>query len=119
MRLDPFLRRPAQHAGIDFRADIGTPVRATAAGRVKEATWQSGFGNMVELDHGNGTTTVFAHLSSIEVSEGQSVEIGQIVGTLGSTGRSTGPHLHYETRVNGEATDPQRFLKAGARLGLQ
>ncbi|BBF92760.1 membrane protein [Blastochloris tepida] len=118
IRLDPFLRRPAQHGGIDFRADTGTPVRATAAGQVKEAGWQGGYGNMVEIDHGNGLSTVFGHLSAIEVVEGQTVRSGQIVGRVGSTGRSTGPHLHYETRIAGEAVDPQRFLRAGVRLGL-
>ncbi|NJO54187.1 MAG: M23 family metallopeptidase, partial [Bacteroidales bacterium] len=118
VRLDPFLRRPALHGGIDFRAETGTPVQATAPGRVKEAGWQSGFGNMVEIDHANGLSTVFAHLSAIEVVEGQRVLAGQSVGRVGSTGRSTGPHLHYETRIAGEAVDPQRFLRAGVRLGL-
>ncbi|NJL07351.1 MAG: peptidoglycan DD-metalloendopeptidase family protein [Methylacidiphilales bacterium] len=117
IRLDPFLRRPAHHGGIDFRADTGTPVQATAPGRVKEAGWQSGFGNMVEIEHGNGLSTVYAHLSAIEVVEGQSILAGQTVGRVGSTGRSTGPHLHYETRIVGEAVDPQRFLRAGMRLG--
>jgi murein DD-endopeptidase MepM/ murein hydrolase activator NlpD len=73
---------------------------------------------MVEIDHGNGLSTVFGHLSAIEVVEGQTVRSGQIVGRVGSTGRSTGPHLHYETRIAGEAVDPQRFLRAGVRLGL-
>ena len=72
---------------------------------------------MVEIDHGNGLATRYGHLSSIDVEMGQAVRIGQIVGRLGSTGRSTGPHLHYETRVDGEAVDPQRFLRAGLRLG--
>ncbi|ALK08912.1 M23 family metallopeptidase [Blastochloris viridis] len=117
-RIDPFLRRPALHGGIDFRAETGAPVRATARGRVKEASWQSGFGNMVEVSHDNGLSTVFAHLSAIDVREGDAVVPGQIVGRLGSTGRSTGPHLHYETRIAGEPVDPQRFLRAGVRLGL-
>jgi murein DD-endopeptidase MepM/ murein hydrolase activator NlpD len=118
MRLDPFLRRPALHGGIDFRGDTGTPVHATAAGRVKEAGWQSGFGNMVEIAHDNGLSTLFGHLSAIEVRAGEAVAPGQVVGRLGSTGRSTGPHLHYETRIGGEPVDPQRFLRAGVRLGL-
>jgi hypothetical protein len=118
MRLDPFLRRPALHGGVDFRGDIGTPVHATAGGRVKEAGWQSGFGNMVEIAHGNGLSTLFGHLSAIDVREGETVVPGQVVGRLGSTGRSTGPHLHYETRISGEPVDPQRFLRAGVRLGL-
>jgi murein DD-endopeptidase MepM/ murein hydrolase activator NlpD len=76
-----------------------------------------GYGNMVEVDHGNGFATRYAHLSAIDVEVGQTVRIGQIVGKTGSTGRSTGPHLHYETRVDGEAVDPQKFLRAGVRLG--
>jgi murein DD-endopeptidase MepM/ murein hydrolase activator NlpD len=83
----------------------------TMAGR------NGGYGNMVEVDHGNGFATRYAHLSAIDVEVGQTVRIGQIVGKTGSTGRSTGPHLHYETRVDGEAVDPQKFLRAGMRLG--
>ncbi len=72
---------------------------------------------MVEIDHGNGLATRYGHLSAIEVHVGQAVKIGQVIGRVGSTGRSTGPHLHYETRIRGEAVDPQKFLRAGARLG--
>jgi murein DD-endopeptidase MepM/ murein hydrolase activator NlpD len=71
---------------------------------------------MVEIDHGNGLSTRYGHLSAISVSVGQSIKIGQVVGEVGSTGRSTGPHLHYETRIDGEAVDPQKFLRAGIRL---
>jgi len=117
MRADPFLRAPAMHTGLDFRADAGEPVRATAAGIVTNASWSGGYGRMVEIDHGNGLSTRYGHLSAIDVEVGQSVKIGQIVGRVGSTGRSTGPHLHYETRVDGEAVDPQKFLRAGVRLG--
>lgn len=117
MRIDPFLRSPAMHTGLDFRGDHGEAVRATAAGTVSHAGWNGGYGKMVEIEHGNGFTTRYAHLSAIDVEAGQSVRIGQIVGRLGSTGRSTGPHLHYETRVDGEAVDPQKFLRAGIRLG--
>ena len=72
---------------------------------------------MVEIDHGNGFTTRYGHLSEIDVKEGEKVRAGQVIGKIGSTGRSTGPHLHYETRVNNTAVDPQKFLRAGDRLG--
>ena len=117
VRVDPFLRAPAMHTGLDFRASMGDPVRTTAAGTVTQTGWNGGYGKMVEIDHGNGLSTRYAHLSSFEVKEGQTVRMGQIVGRVGSTGRSTGPHLHYETRVEGEAVDPQKFLRAGIRLG--
>jgi murein DD-endopeptidase MepM/ murein hydrolase activator NlpD len=117
MRIDPFIRAPALHTGMDFRGDTGDPVRATADGNIVVAGVQGGYGKMVEIDHGNGLTTRYAHLSDIHVKVGQRVRAGFIVGKVGSTGRSTGPHLHYETRVNGEAVDPRRFLRAGMRLG--
>jgi murein DD-endopeptidase MepM/ murein hydrolase activator NlpD len=117
MRTDPFIRAPAMHTGLDFRAETGEPARATAAGAVTVAGWNGGYGKMVEVDHGNGFATRYAHLSAIDVEVGQSIRIGQVVGKVGSTGRSTGPHLHYETRVDGDAVDPQKFLRAGVRLG--
>jgi murein DD-endopeptidase MepM/ murein hydrolase activator NlpD len=117
MRVDPFLRSPAMHTGLDYRGDSGDPVRATAAGTVTHSGWNGGYGKMVEIDHGNGLSTRYAHLSETTVTVGQTIKIGQVVGKLGSTGRSTGPHLHYETRVDGDAVDPQKFLRAGARLG--
>jgi murein DD-endopeptidase MepM/ murein hydrolase activator NlpD len=116
VRVDPFLHVPAMHTGIDFRGTYGEPAHATAAGTVTSAGWSGGYGQMVEIDHGNGLATRYGHLSEIDVRVGQSIRIGQVVGRIGSTGRSTGPHLHYETRVDGEAVDPQRFLKAGATL---
>ena len=116
-RMDPFLKRPAIHAGIDLRGDKGDPVRVTANGSVTIASWQGGYGNMVEVDHGNGFATRYGHMSEIDVKVGQAVRIGQTLGKIGSTGRSTGPHLHYETRIDGEAVDPQKFLRAGIRLG--
>ena len=117
MRIDPFIRAPALHTGMDFRGDTGDPVRATADGNVTVAGSNGGYGKMVEIDHGNGLTTRYAHLSDIIVKVGQRVRAGHIVGRVGSTGRSTGPHLHYETRVNGDAVDPRKFLRAGMRLG--
>lgn len=117
MRMDPFVKGPAIHTGIDMRGDTGDPVRATANGTVTTAGVNGGYGKMVEIDHGNGLSTRYGHLSAIDVSVGQNVRIGQTVGKIGSTGRSTGPHLHYETRVDGDAVDPQKYLRAGIRLG--
>jgi len=116
VRIDPFLRIPAMHTGLDFRGEVGDPIRATAAGTVTAAGWTGGYGKMVEIDHGNGLATRYGHLSQIDVDVGNKIRVGQVVGRLGSTGRSTGPHVHYETRIDGEAVDPQKFLNAGARL---
>jgi murein DD-endopeptidase MepM/ murein hydrolase activator NlpD len=116
VRSDPFLGRPAMHTGLDFRAGSGDPVRATANGKVVSSGWAGGYGRMVEIDHGNGLSTRYGHLSEIDVKVGDQVKIGQVIGAVGSTGRSTGPHLHYETRIDGEAVDPQKFLRAGVRL---
>ena len=115
-RLDPFTRGFALHTGIDFRAEFGEPARATAPGVVTEADWAGGYGNMVEIDHGHGLATRFGHLSRIAVRPGQRIAAGDVIGFVGSTGRSTGSHLHYETRIDGEAVDPQRFLDAGRSL---
>jgi murein DD-endopeptidase MepM/ murein hydrolase activator NlpD len=116
IRSDPFLGRPAMHTGLDFRASMGDPVRATANGKVASSGWAGGYGRMVEIDHGNGLSTRYGHLSEISVKVGDTIKIGQVIGAVGSTGRSTGPHLHYETRIDGEAVDPQKFLRAGVRL---
>jgi murein DD-endopeptidase MepM/ murein hydrolase activator NlpD len=116
VRSDPFLGRPAMHTGLDFRAASGDPVRATANGKVVSSGWAGGYGRMVEIDHGNGLSTRYGHLSEIGVRVGDQIKIGQVIGAVGSTGRSTGPHLHYETRIDGEAVDPQKFLRAGVRL---
>ena len=116
VRSDPFLGRPAMHTGLDFRAATGDPVRVTANGKVASSGWAGGYGRMVEIDHGNGLSTRYGHLSEIDAKVGDIVKIGQVIGLVGSTGRSTGPHLHYETRIDGEAVDPQKFLRAGVRL---
>src|ERR1700686_681675 len=116
IRSDPFLGRPAMHTGLDFRAQTGDPVRVTATGKVVSSGWAGGYGRMVEVDHGNGLSTRYGHLSEINVKGGDTVRIGQMIGAVGSAGRSTGPHLHYETRIDGEAVDPQKFLRAGVRL---
>jgi murein DD-endopeptidase MepM/ murein hydrolase activator NlpD len=118
VRIDPFIGRPAMHTGLDFRGDTGEAIRVTAAGTVASAGWSGGYGRMVEVDHGNGLSTRYGHLSEIDVKIGQTLKAGQSVGRLGSTGRSTGPHLHYETRIDGEAVDPSKFLHAGAKFGL-
>ena len=116
VRSDPFLGRPAMHTGLDFRAAMGDPVRATANGKVVSSGWAGGYGRMVEVDHGNGLSTRYGHLSEINVRVGDPIKIGQVIGAVGSTGRSTGPHLHYETQIDGDAVDPQKFLRAGVRL---
>jgi murein DD-endopeptidase MepM/ murein hydrolase activator NlpD len=99
-----------------LRADVGDPVMVTANGTVTAAGWSGGYGKMVEVDHGNGFATRYGHMSEIDVKIGQPVKAGQSLGKVGTTGRSTGPHLHYETRIDGEAVDPQRFLSAGGKL---
>jgi murein DD-endopeptidase MepM/ murein hydrolase activator NlpD len=116
VRTDPFTGSPAMHTGLDLHGETGDPVRATADGTVTAAGWGGGYGRVVDIDHGNGLTTRYGHLSAIDVRVGQSVRAGQIIGKVGSTGRSTGPHLHYETRLRKEAVDPQKFLRAGQRL---
>ncbi len=115
-RPDPFFHRYAMHTGTDFRARAGTPVPATAPGVVTVAAYTGGYGNMVEVDHGNGIVTRYGHMAEISVAVGDKLRKGDIVGRVGSTGRSTGPHLHYEVRVDGEPVDPMRFIKPGALL---
>jgi len=115
-RLDPFTRGLALHTGLDLKAEFGEPARATAPGRVSAADYAGGYGNMVEIDHGHGVVTRFGHLARISVRPGQRVAAGDMIGSVGSTGRSTGAHLHYETRIDGEPIDPQRFLEAGGDL---
>ncbi|WP_324288957.1 M23 family metallopeptidase [Hoeflea ulvae] len=115
-RRDPFLGRLAFHGGIDFRVKSGTPVYSTASGKVVHAGRNGGYGKMVEIQHGNGLTTRYAHLSSVSVNKGDVVTIGTRIGKSGSTGRSTGPHLHYEVRRNGNAIDPMRFLRTAKKL---
>jgi murein DD-endopeptidase MepM/ murein hydrolase activator NlpD len=118
-RVDPFTRGPAMHTGVDFRAEHGTQILATAPGKVVTAEYNGGYGNMVEIEHTNGISTRYAHMSAILVSPGQTVTTGTVVGRVGTTGRSTGPHLHYETRVNEEPMDPTRFLRAGMKLAAK
>ena len=115
-RVDPFLGRYANHSGMDFKAATGTSVLATGPGKVVKASRQGGYGLMVEIKHTGGITTRYAHLSRIHVKVGEYVSTGKRIGRVGSTGRSTGPHLHYETRVSNRAVNPARFIKAGDRV---
>jgi murein DD-endopeptidase MepM/ murein hydrolase activator NlpD len=98
------------HSGQDIRAERGTPVVAAATGTVLSAGWQNGYGQMIEVSHGGGLTTRYAHLSKIEVAAGQAIARGDVLGRVGSTGRSTGPHLHYEVRIDGESVNPRAYL---------
>jgi murein DD-endopeptidase MepM/ murein hydrolase activator NlpD len=105
-RIDPIFHRRALHTGIDIAAAWGTPVEAAQAGSVLYAGWMTGYGNVVVLDHGAGVSTVYAHLSSYSVRPGQAVARGEVIGRVGSTGWSTGPHLHFEVRQDGQPVDP-------------
>jgi murein DD-endopeptidase MepM/ murein hydrolase activator NlpD len=113
VRLDPFTGQPAFHSGQDFAGAFLAPVEATAPGVVSFTGARSGYGQTVEVDHGHGFKTRYAHLETIFVAVGQAVALGQKLGAMGSTGRSTGPHLHYEVWVDGRAQNPLRFLRAG------
>jgi murein DD-endopeptidase MepM/ murein hydrolase activator NlpD len=113
VRSDPFRGASAMHAGIDLAGPVGTPIYATADGVVRQAGWNSGgYGNLIEIDHGRGIETRYAHLSKITVRDGQRVKRGELIGRMGSTGRSTGSHLHYEVRIDGRAVNPVPFMKA-------
>lgn len=109
-RTDPFSGEGAFHTGIDLAAPVGTPVRATADGIVTMAEWYSGYGKLIVIDHGNGLSTYYAHLSQIDVVAGQEVRRGSIIGLSGATGRVTSPHLHYEVRRGGNPINPYAFL---------
>ncbi|WP_183770230.1 peptidoglycan DD-metalloendopeptidase family protein [Phenylobacterium haematophilum] len=113
VRFDPFTRRPAFHSGLDFAGPTNTPIYSTAPGVVSFTGVRSGYGNTIEIDHGRGFKTRYAHLQAIGVRPGDRVAVGTRIGGMGSTGRSTGPHLHYEVWVNGRAQNPSRFVKAG------
>ncbi|WP_127166983.1 murein hydrolase activator EnvC [Veillonella sp. CHU732] len=109
-RIHPIYGTRRLHAGTDFGVDEGTPVHAADGGVVVEAGWVSGYGYTVIIDHGNGMSTLYAHNSDVAVSPGQTVSKGQVVSYSGNTGGSTGPHLHFEVRINGEPTDPMGYL---------
>lgn len=110
IRTDPFRGTAAMHAGVDIRGPVGTPIYATADGIVSEAQRQGGYGNLVEINHGKGIATRYGHLSKILVTANMHVKRGQLIALMGSTGRSTGSHLHYEVRIDGHAVNPAPFL---------
>lgn len=115
-RSDPFTRQPAFHAGIDLKQNVGSPVISTGHGIVIHAGPADGYGNMVEIAHADGVSTRYGHLNKIVVNVGDAIVTGQKLGTLGSSGRSTGPHLHYETRIRDQAVNPIPFLQMGEQL---
>ncbi|WP_395636387.1 M23 family metallopeptidase [Sphingorhabdus sp.] len=111
-RSDPFTGGGAMHAGLDFKGPVGTPILSAAEGRVTFAGFNGGYGKTVEITHANGLLTRYAHLSGLNVTRGQMVKRGLQIGRMGSTGRSTGSHLHFEVRLNGRAINPRKFLEA-------
>ena len=113
VRFDPFTGRPAFHSGLDFAGGLSTPIFSTGPGVISFTGVRTGYGNTIEIDHGGGFKTRYAHLQAIAVGVGQRVAVGQRIGAMGSTGRSTGPHLHYEIWVDGRPQNPDRFLRAG------
>lgn len=117
-RIDPFTGKKAFHEGLDFPSPVGTLVVAAANGVVTESMLHNQYGNMIDIDHGNDITTRYAHLSKLRVKVGDIVKRGQVIGLIGNTGRSTGPHLHFEVRMRTVAQDPRKFLALGDRNGL-
>lgn len=117
-RIDPITGRSALHTGLDFPSDPGTPILAAAGGMVVVQEYHPAYGNMVEVDHGNDLITRYAHASKVLVKKGDIVKRGQKIAEVGSTGRSTGPHLHFEVWVSGVPQDPQRFLAAGESMAV-
>jgi murein DD-endopeptidase MepM/ murein hydrolase activator NlpD len=115
-RIDPFTGKSALHTGIDFQADPGTPILAAAGGLVVTQEFHPAYGNMIEVEHGNQLMSRYAHASKVFVKKGDLIKRGQKIAQVGSTGRATGPHLHYEILVQGVPQDPQKFLDAGRNL---
>lgn len=114
MRWHPVLGGRRQHKGVDLAAPVGTPIHAAADGTVERADWYSSYGLYVALEHGGDIETRYGHMSRLNVAAGQRVRKGDIIGYVGTTGRSTGPHLHYEVRIAGEAVNPVPYLQSGA-----
>jgi murein DD-endopeptidase MepM/ murein hydrolase activator NlpD len=113
-RKHPILHVSRPHEGIDVTAPMGAPIIAPASGVVTKARRESGYGNVVEIDHGNGIMTLYAHASRIDVRQGERVTRGQRIAAVGNTGLATGPHLHYEIHVNGKVVDPLTYVLADA-----
>jgi murein DD-endopeptidase MepM/ murein hydrolase activator NlpD len=118
-RIDPFTGRSALHTGLDFSADPGTPIVSAAGGVVVVQEYHPAYGNMIEIDHGNDLVSRYAHASKVFAKKGDLIKRGQKIAEVGSTGRSTGPHLHFEVLVQGIQQDPQKFLAAGQNLPVQ
>ncbi len=112
IRMHPILRDWRAHRGVDYAAPHGTPVRAVGEGMVEFVGWQNGYGNVVQIEHGNDKSTLYAHLSQVDVRRGQRIEQGQRIGAVGATGWATGPHLHFEFRVRGQFQDPSKIARA-------
>lgn len=115
-RRDPFSGGAAMHRGLDFRAPYGSPIHAAADGRVSYVGWKSGYGKVVEIDHGAGLVTRYAHMSRFNAQVGAAVSAGDVIGAIGNTGRSTGPHLHFEVRINNNAVNPRPFLETAPHV---
>jgi murein DD-endopeptidase MepM/ murein hydrolase activator NlpD len=115
-RRDPFNGRGAMHRGLDFKGAVGTPIRAAAKGTVTFVGWKGGYGKTVEIRHGNGMMTRYAHMSAYAAKKGERVEAGETIGAIGNTGRSTGPHLHFEVRINNRAVNPRPFLETAPHV---
>ena len=109
LRIDPIYKTTKFHSGMDFSANIGTPVYATGDGRVIKVGWESGYGKIIKIDHGFGYVTWYAHLNNYKVRVGQRVVRGEVIGEVGNTGKSTGPHLHYEVHVKGKVVNPVNY----------
>lgn len=116
LRRDPFKGTAAMHSGLDFRAPYGSPIRAAAGGEITFVGRKGGYGRTVEVSHGSGMVTRYAHMSRWEAKVGQHVEAGEVIGAIGSSGRSTGPHLHFEVRINGRAVNPRPFLETAPHV---
>ncbi len=110
-RIDPFNGEGAFHTGVDISTPFGTPIMAPADGIVRDTSYITGYGRTVILDHGHGITTLFGHMSGFAVAEGESIHRGDIIGYVGSTGRSTGAHLHYEVRIHDVPVNPHKYLR--------